>query len=371
MRSLAPVGKFVSWLVVLVCGATPALAQSTNTNCPAVNPGVTVNANGSKDTLYNATWQVAGKTNRRYYIVHTPPGYDPTNPLRYPLVFFLHPGSSCAINARNKPVNLADYADELALAEQPTFFAVYPQGYFDPVTKLGYWNAGNCSGADGVTQSCATPAYTNGSNDIDYFNSVLQQVQSKFRTDTARVYVLGHSDGGSMAHLLGCQPQTHIAAVGSIEGTFKVPTCSLGNPPVSVIAFHSLGDTQNPYYGTGTEAALNVVPNTGREGDTSVEPFTMNLWRAANSCTDAPLKSDPAPSTTGIGTYTLTSNTFCHFDSTGTSSQVLLYSLCDPYYDSDNNPRCDASHNWLYSLSTLDLDWRPLVWNFFQSRKKL
>ena len=315
------------------------------------------------DTTYSET--IPGYGSGRYYIVHTPPSYNPSATKKWPVIFFLHGGAGRATDVSTATVNLSAYADS---QDANGFIVVYPQGYITPGTTSGRgnWNAGSCDGANGVA-SCGSPSNTANTDDVGYLAAVLTEVSANFKVDSGKVYALGHSDGGSMAHRLGCERSDLFTAVGAIEGSIKVANCQPTRLPLSVVSFHSKGDTNNPYYGTGADQSLNVgYPtnwNSGNYNDTSVV-YATSLWATLNACTAS--SNAPTDVSAPYDDYILFKNR-CGTYPSGTPGQVWLYSLCDPYSGS-----CGAPHNWLNDPDyvTGAVNWPALAWSFFKSKSK-
>ncbi len=300
----------------------------------------------------------------RYYIVHTPPNYNPQQ--AYPLVLFLHGGSGGAHDVSTKQVNLSLYADQLANANQPTFLVVYPQGYTS--SAGGYWNSGNCDdgtgkGINGTNITACTPdAYLAGSEDVTYINTILNLVSSQYIIDGKRIYAMGHSNGAVMSNRLGCELSSRITAVAPIEGTIKISPCNPGTVPVSIIEFASLTDPNSTYCGdfadTSVSYTLGLLPSTTTT--CAKNPAQINfgpgVWQGVNSCFGGVSETkytNPAPLSGVSPNYQLSTFSGCR---TGTA--VSLYTLQD------------APHGWLYSTSTLVVDWRSKAWSFFQSKAK-
>jgi poly(3-hydroxybutyrate) depolymerase len=54
--------------------------------------------------------------------------------------------------------------------------------------------------------------------DIEFFDALLAKLQADYRIDADRIYVIGMSNGGYFAHLVGKERSTLIAAVASHSG---------------------------------------------------------------------------------------------------------------------------------------------------------
>jgi polyhydroxybutyrate depolymerase len=61
-------------------------------------------------------------------------------------------------------------------------------------------------------------------SDLAFFDALLQQLTSTYKIDTDRVYVLGMSNGGYFAHVVGKERSTTVAAVASHSGPLGLQT---------------------------------------------------------------------------------------------------------------------------------------------------
>ena len=99
------------------------------------------------------------------------------------------------------------------LANAKTFLLATPDGTSDPTPKQ-FWNA---------TDACCN-FYGSAVDDVKYVTAILDEAALKFRVDPKRVYAVGHSNGGFMAHRLACDRAARIAAIVSLAGaTWKDP----------------------------------------------------------------------------------------------------------------------------------------------------
>ncbi len=61
-------------------------------------------------------------------------------------------------------------------------------------------------------------------NDLAFFDALLTKLTSAYKIDQDRVYVLGMSNGGYFAHLVGKERSKRIAAVASHSGPLGLQT---------------------------------------------------------------------------------------------------------------------------------------------------
>jgi polyhydroxybutyrate depolymerase len=185
---------------------------------------------------------------KRWFTVHIPPGYQPGVPL--PLVINLHGYTGTMFQQE-------EMSQMNAKADQESFVAVHPQAIGDPPS---WW--GPLPGLPGQA-------------DKDFFVELLAHLQREISIDPARIYATGFSNGGTMAHALGCVMSHTFAAIAPVAGGHTDFTNCDVERPVSVLVIHGTMDTVIPYHGRGDE-----VPPVH---------LWLEAWAERNGC-------DPAPS---------------------------------------------------------------------------
>ena len=181
--------------------------------------------------------QVAMFGERTYY-VRLPVAYDHAR--KYPIVFY---GPGCgASHSEDTPVQLSVKNDAIHV------FLLQKSSCFS-------------------TGSFPSP-------EVPYFNQALDEVQAKYCTDTARVFVSGFSSGGWLANVLACGAGDRIRAIGTAAGGlnhgivlgYKCPgdtapgaPASAGKANLSGIFFTGALDTTNPAVSTGKDGLPNGV----------------------------------------------------------------------------------------------------------------
>ena len=163
-----------------------------------------------------------------------------------------------------------DYLKMSSIAAARTFFLATPDGAFD---QLGYryWNA---------TDACCAANAPVPADDVAYLTAVIDDVSSKYNVDPKRVYIIGHSNGGFMAHRMACDRAARIAAVVSIAGAQwnYLPYCR-PSEPVSVLQVHGTSDTVILYNGgPGYPGARTSVVDWATLNRCSTSFYTAAVW---------------------------------------------------------------------------------------------
>jgi polyhydroxybutyrate depolymerase len=200
----------------------------------------------------------------RPFQLHVPTSYRPGT--KAPLVVLLHGYTSSG-------------------AEQESYFRLTPEsdkrGFLyaipDGTTNRNgqrFWNA---------TAACCDFDRT-GVDDSGYLTTLIETVAASYAVDTARVYLVGHSNGGFMAYRMACEHADRIAAIVSLAGAMP-PENAQCKPtrPVSVLQIHGTADDTVRYDGGGNAAG----------GYKSV-PQAIADWRGMDGCEDKADRSAPA-----------------------------------------------------------------------------
>ena len=138
-----------------------------------------------------------------------------------------------------------------------------------------------------------------GNQDVTFVTSMLDEVESSFCVDTARVYATGLSDGGLMASALACALPDRIAAIGVVSGLVGPTACAQGRT-VPLVAFWGTKDVVLPYCGgvgpavaalaSGNLAATPadpVCPPADQAGFPPVEDV-VGEWARLDGCAASP-----------------------------------------------------------------------------------
>jgi poly(3-hydroxybutyrate) depolymerase len=198
--------------------------------------------------------------------VYVPASYDGKTPL--PLILVLHWLGGDAAGMRG-------FLPLEPLAESRGFFVCYPNGTID-ASGWRFWN-----GPDFL--SFSGPEV----DDSGYLRSVIEEIQRRFPVDAQRIYAVGASSGGAMAHRLAGEQADLIAGIASISGrTYYDPNRVHPTQPVHVLQIDGSADL---YLGwTGPDYALPYV------GEASGAVRTVQNWARLNGCQEPVVETTPS-----------------------------------------------------------------------------
>jgi polyhydroxybutyrate depolymerase len=189
-----------------------------------------------------------------------PDGFDPRRPT--PVVILLH-GYSATGTLQDLYLGVSETAKTRGVV------TIVPEGTRN-AAGLQFWNAAPAWCCD-FTGS--------GVDDQGYLMGLLDEAETRFAVDPKRIFIIGHSNGGFMAHRLACAESPRIAAIASIAGSLPLDAggCT-PSAPVSVLQIHGTLDATILYGG-----ALGQYP--------SAETVTER-WAGHNACQVLPVEAD-------------------------------------------------------------------------------
>jgi polyhydroxybutyrate depolymerase len=149
---------------------------------------------------------------------------------RFPFVLVLHGyGVSSALLLMKSQLD--------RFANEKRFAYAVPDGNRNAEGRP-FWNAGaSCCDID-----------KSGVDDVKRLLALLDAARARPDVDSNRVFVIGYSNGGFMAHRLACEGGARIAAMISVSGAGPATPCA-GDPGLSILEIHGDADPFVHYEG--------------------------------------------------------------------------------------------------------------------------
>lgn len=217
---------------------------------------------------------------RRSYRVVARDDHDPARPAG--VLFALHAYATAPelLVGRYRLVERA--------VERRGLILVVPEGRRDQLGNLS-WNA---------SKACCGRGQR--ADDRGYLRGVLSDLRTLFAVDGERVFAIGVSNGGFMAHRWACEPGGDLAAIVSIAGAAPGPDDPACAPsrPVSVLQVHGTADDVIEYaggaryrerYPSARQSVITWVERNGADPRVSelaygrslmLESIRRETWRA-------------------------------------------------------------------------------------------
>ncbi len=196
-----------------------------------------------------------------------------------PVVIVLHGGGGNAANA----VRMTGFD---GIAEREGVVAVYPDGTAATDRRvLLTWNAGHC---------CAA-AMQNAVDDVGFVAAIIDALTASGQADPSRVYVTGMSNGGMMAHRLGRELSSRVAAIAPVVGAV------FGDEPppaAPVPAFIIVGADDQIVPPAGGPLQLRALLGNRSAADRDVAPAIAQAtyWARHNGCGEPTRAETPVSS---------------------------------------------------------------------------
>jgi polyhydroxybutyrate depolymerase len=272
---------------------------------------------------------------QRTYLYYVPPQYDADEPM--PLVIGLH-------GRPDTGAGFAAMTEFHKIAQKEGFIVAFPD-------NIDSWDA-----LGGVTDFDANPV-----DDVGFITDLIHDLSIDLNIDSKRVYVVGFSNGGFMAHSLACQiPEQFaaVAAVGALMLVDIIESCEFA-APVPMLIMHGTDDLSVPWAGlTGRDALGNKV----QHGLSA--PDTLNYWVYHNGCeTEGEVTEYPE-----LG------------NSPGTSAARVDYTGCKENADVTFVLIRGGGHNWVGLPGRIppevegqvnqDINAGEVIWSFFEQHTR-
>lgn len=197
---------------------------------------------------------VAHDGRERTYTMHVPSSYTGELPVAVVLDFHGY-GSSGA-----GQMGASGFRE---LSDQHGFVAVYPDGVG------GSWHVDGC---------CGQAAQEN-LDEVGAVRAIVADVIAQVCVDPARIYASGISQGGGMAHHVGCLAADIFAAIAPVSSDLRTEPCTPARP-ISELSFRGTADTLSRYEG-------GPVGPVGMQYQSIGAQATLERWRMIDGCTGA------------------------------------------------------------------------------------
>jgi len=235
---------------------------------------------------------------KRTYSIYIPEGIEGYHPV--PLLVALHGGGG---SAKKWPAYTNNGFEHLA--DQEHFILVYPNGL------EGHWN----DGRDIQQFYCQREAI----DDAGFLASLIDQLTNSYPIDADRIYVVGASNGGMMAHKLAAEYAEKVASIATVISSIPKNLAGRLHPtqPVSVLMINGTDDPLVRWEGGPVKLGRQT------NGDVISTDQSIKFWTENNKCppsgdTDTLPDTDPDDGTL----VTRTSYSNC-----SSGSEVMLYKI--------------------------------------------
>lgn len=216
-----------------------------------VIPALPYTGTASANLALQSSIATAGPLDGRPYKFKVPSGYDSSKPT--PLLLMLH-GFGASADLENLYIGLAP------LADARTFLYAYPDGTQNPL-GMRFWNA---------TDFCCN-FFGSTVDDVAYLTAIIDDMEARFNVDKKRIFVVGHSNGGFMAHRMACDRSSRIAGFVSLAGQqWNDATKCKPTEAVAALQVHGTADAIVGYDGSLLYPSART---------------TQTIWGNRNRCT--------------------------------------------------------------------------------------
>ncbi len=129
-----------------------------------------------------------------------------------------------------------------------------------------FWNA---------TQACCNFGGSKVS-DVDYIQSLIEEISSKVSIDQSRIYLFGHSNGQFMSYKFACSTKGVVTAIAGLAGAMDKEPNACNKEPMNILHIHGTSDATISY-----EGGL-LLGNPYPSAQQSIEQ-----WVSINTCTNS------------------------------------------------------------------------------------
>ena len=127
---------------------------------------------------------------------------------------------------------------------------------------------------------CCGQAAQEELDEIGAVRAILAQVIEQVCVDRRRIYASGISQGGGMAHHVGCLAADVFAAIAPVSSDLRTEPCAPSRP-ISEMSFRGTADSLSAYEG-------GPVGPPGMQYQSIGARSTLERWRMIDECTGTP-----------------------------------------------------------------------------------
>jgi polyhydroxybutyrate depolymerase len=181
-----------------------------------------------------------------------------------------------------------------------------------------------------------------GPDDVAFVGEVIRHVSSQYAVDPKRIYVTGMSQGGMLAHVVGCELSDTVAAIAPVGAALMTEPTS--EDSISVLIVHGSEDPALPYEGRRPEEVTDGGFPFPSVADAAA------IWADHNGCSRPPKKTQDGLVTREV------------YTGGRGSTEVAVYTIIGGRHDwpGDNNDETGAG-----------LIGADAIWEFFEAHPKV
>lgn len=247
----------LSPLFFLFLSSCSSVSRSAENRLPASSLSSAPFAKIELPKLYEGPFELNPEgASRKPANIFLPLQYDSQE--KWPLVILLH-GFSGTAEAEDAYLGLSIRSSARGFILMTPEGTKVPKGTVAPDGKdlsgNPFWNA---------TDFCCDFGQT-GVDDVSYVSQLIAEAKRRYKVDSNRIYLFGHSNGGFMANRLGCEIGEEIAGIANLAGGSFLNIKNCRQPTaVPYLQIHALDDETIKYknsflYAGGVESVQQWV----------------------------------------------------------------------------------------------------------------
>lgn len=256
-----------------------------------------------------------------------PTNYDAEVPT--PLIVLLH-GYTSSGESQDSYMGVSQLVDSYG------FLFVAPDGNKEPGgDENRFWNA---------TPACCD-FFNTAVDDSGYVENIIAAVRADYNVDPARIYLIGHSNGGFMSYQLAYEYSDTIAAIASLAGANHNDERTPPSNPVHILQIHGTADGTIAY--DGADIRGNRYPS-------ALE--TVQRWASYNGCSTTGAERELRDLDASLDGYESTALAFKQGCKTGGSSE--LWTIAGgSHVPALSETFSQQVVEWLYAHPKLNASW--------------